>query len=342
MLEGIIGAMNAPVPIDTELEGRFHGVFYGCAVGDALGTPFEGKPISPGTDEETLLRGFIEMPGWPKGQYTDDTMLTLALARSIGEQGGVAGGHIIHEFATLWRKGIIIGAGSATNDAIGNYIYQHKPWDQCGAPIGDAGNGAAMRAAPIGLWYYDDLEAIIPAAIEASEVTHRDPRSIAAAVAVALMTAYAVQADSLDPTDILHLIAGLLLQVDTGISDHVMRLADWIVEPEDEAIRRIVATGQFGPWRGTWAGGITAYAVPTLLISFFCFLRHQDDFGKAVSRAILAGGDTDTSGAITGTLCGALRGSGAIPDHLREGVLNSKDIGAAAGRFYASRFGRTS
>ena len=332
--------MSAPVPINTKLEDRYRGVFYGCAVGDALGTPFEGKPMSPEMDEATLLRDFIEMPGWPKGQYTDDTMLTLALARSIEEHGGVAGGHIIHEFAELWRKGTIIGAGSATNDAIGNYIYQHKPWDQCGAPIGDAGNGAAMRAAPIGLWYYDDLEAIIPAAIEASEVTHRDPRSIAAAVAVALMAAYAVKADSLDPTDILHLIAGLLLQVDTGVSDHVMRLADWIEEPEEEAIRRIVATGQFGPWRGTWAGGITAYAVPTLLISFFCFLRYQDDFGKAVSRAILTRGDTDTAGAITGSLCGALMGSGAIPEHLREGVLNAKDIGAAASRFYSVRFGR--
>jgi ADP-ribosyl-[dinitrogen reductase] hydrolase len=333
--------MSGPISIDTNLEDRFRGVFYGCAVGDALGTPFEGKPIPSEMTSEKLLSGYLEMTGWPKGQYTDDTMLTLALARSIMEHGGVAGGHIIHEFAELWRKGTIIGAGAATNDAVSNYLYQHKPWDQCGAPIGNAGNGAAMRASPIGLWYFDDLEAIIPAAIEASEVTHRDPRSIAAAVAVALMTAYAVHADKLDSADILHLIAGLLLQVDTGVSDHVMRLADWLEEPQDEAVRRIVATGQFGPWRGSWAGGITAYAVPTLLIAFYSFLRHQNDYGAAVSRAILSGGDSDTAGAITGALWGALRGSQAIPAQLREGVLNSKGIGAAAGRFYAARFGRT-
>jgi ADP-ribosyl-[dinitrogen reductase] hydrolase len=332
--------MSGPIPIDTDLEDRFRGAFYGCAVGDALGTPFEGKPIPAGMTPEILLSGYLEMPGWPKGQYTDDTMLTLALARSMMEHGGVAGGHIIHEFAELWRKGTIIGAGGATNEAIANYLYQHKPWDQCGAPIGNAGNGAAMRAAPIGLWYYDDMEAIIPASIEASEVTHQDPRSIAAAVAVALMTAYTVHAESLDPADILHLIAGLLLQVDTGVSDHMMQLADWLEEPEEEAVRRIVATGQFGPWRGSWVGGITAYAVPTLLIAFYCFLRHQDDFGKAISRAIMTGGDTDTTAAITGALWGALRGSQAMPADLREGVLNSKWIGVTASRFFNARFGR--
>ena len=332
--------MNSPIQIEPDLRDRFRGVFYGCAVGDALGTPFEGRPLPEGLDAKELLSGYREMSGWPAGQYTDDTMLTMALARSIADHGGIAGGHIISEFAELWREGSIIGAGAATNNAISNYLYQHKPWDQCGAPIGNAGNGAAMRASPIGLWYFDDLESITPAAIEASEVTHRDPRSIAAAVAVALMTAYAARSDSLEPADTLNLIAGLLLQVDTGVSDHVMRLADWIDEPEEEALRRIISTGQFGPWRGSWANGITAYAVPTLLISFYSMLRHQDDFGAAVACAILAGGDTDTAGAITGALCGALMGAEAIPAHLREGVLNSKDIGAAASSFYTARFSR--
>ena len=332
--------MSEPIPIETDLKDRFLGVFLGCAIGDALGTPFEGKPIPSGLTREELLGGYREMTGWPKGQYTDDTMLTLVLARSIVEHGGVAGGHLIHEFSELWRRGTIVGAGSATNNAISNYLYQHKPWDQCGAPIGSAGNGAAMRTAPIGLWYFDDLEAIIPAAIEASEVTHRDPRSIAAAVAVALMTAFAVRAEKLDAADILHMIAGHLLQVDTGVSDHVMRLADWIYEREEEAVHRIVATGQFGPWRGTWAGGITAYAVPTLLIAFYSFLRYQDDFGAAVGRAIITSGDTDTTGAITGALSGALLGAEAIPPHLREGVLNAKEIVATAAAFYNARFNR--
>ncbi len=313
-------------------------MFLGCAVGDALGTPFEGRPIPEDLTEKELVKGFLQMPGWPRGQYTDDTMLTLALARSIIKQRGVAGGHVIHEFSELWRSGTIVGAGAATSDAVAKYLYQHKPWDQCGAPLGSAGNGAAMRAAPVGLWYSDDTEALVKAAMEASEVTHRDPRSIAAAVAVALMTARALPVERLEPAEALSQVAERVLEIDTGVGDHLQRLADWMVDPEEEAVERIIATGQFGPWRGSWGGRITAYAVPTLLISFYCFLRYQDSYGAAVSRAILTGGDVDTTGAITGALSGALLGAEAIPGHLREGVLDSEEIDRLAVEFHQARF----
>ena len=330
--------MTKPEANETELENRFRGALYGCAVGDALGAPLEGRQIPSDLDAEGLLRGYRRMPGWPIGQITDDTMLTLALARSIGEHGGVAGGHVIAEFAKLWREGTIVGAGAATNEAIANYLYKHKPWDQCGAPLGRAGNGAAMRAAPIGLWYYDDPEALIPAAVEASEVTHRDPRSIAAAATVALVTALAVRGNRLDPKRTLIETADVILHLDPGTGDHILRLADWMEAPEETALKNIIATGQFGHWRGTWNGRITAYAVPTLLISLYCFLRNQENFGTAVSQAILTGGDVDTTGAITGALAGALLGEDAIPAHLRIGVLDSKKIGAAASEFYRARF----
>jgi len=330
--------MDTRSAFKPDLEDRFLGVFFGCAVGDALGAPLEGSPLSPDLDKQRLMSGYETIPGWPKGQYTDDTMLTLALARSIAGHGGVAGGHVIAEFAKLWRDGTIVGAGAATSSAVSNYLYQHKPWDQCGAPLGNAGNGAAMRAAPIGLWYFDNFQGLVPAAVEASEVTHRDPRSIAAAVAVALMTAFAIQTTQLDGKSVLNSIGDIILDIDPGTSDHIFRLSDWINEPEEEVIERIVATGQFGRWRGNWNGRITAFAVPTLLISFYSFLTNQKSFGDAVARAILTGGDVDTTGAITGALSGALLGAGAIPDHLRQGVLNPKEIVAVASSFYRVRF----
>ena len=278
------------------------------------------------------------MPGWPTGQYSDDTMLTLALARSIAKHKGVAGGHVIAEFAELWRTGTIVGAGQATSDAVARYLYQHTPWDQCGAPLGNAGNGAAMRAAPIGLWYYDDLEAITPVAVEAGEVTHHDPRAIAAAIAVALLIAHILRSKGLDAGSTLSDIAERVEKIDTGFCDHLLRLTDWMDEPEEEAVKRIIGTGQFGPWKGSWEGKITAYSVPTVLISFYSFFKYQDDFGGAVSRAILTGGDVDTTGAITGALSGALLGFEKIPRHLREGLLDAGKIDEAAVSFYEARF----
>jgi ADP-ribosylglycohydrolase len=325
--------MEAANPKDRVL-----GVFLGCAVGDALGAPLEGQPLPPGFDQEELLKGFRSMPGWPAGQYTDDTMLTLALARSLAERGGAAGGYIIEEFAELWRKGTIVGAGKATNSAIAAFLYRQVPWDECAAPVGSAGNGAAMRAAPVGIWYFDDLDALVDASVEAARVSHRDPRSVAVAVAVSLMTALAFNSTRLKPGPTLIEIAERVLKIDTGVSDHLFRLFEWFKKPEEDAVERIVATGQFGHWRGTWNGRITAYAVPTVLIAFYSFLRYQDDFSSAVSRAVLTGGDVDTTGAITGALSGALLGADAIPLHLREGVLDSKEIAAAAADFYQARF----
>jgi ADP-ribosyl-[dinitrogen reductase] hydrolase len=59
-------------------ESRFLGCLVGCAVGDALGAPFEGYWEHQLPSREALLGGFAEFEGYPRGQYTDNTQLTLA------------------------------------------------------------------------------------------------------------------------------------------------------------------------------------------------------------------------------------------------------------------------
>src|SRR5438309_11001258 len=65
-----------PMASPPDLESRFLGCLLGCAVGDALGAPFEGYwgHLLPAPD--TLLEDFAEFEGYPRGQYTDDTQLT--------------------------------------------------------------------------------------------------------------------------------------------------------------------------------------------------------------------------------------------------------------------------
>ncbi len=52
------------------------------------------------------------------------------------------------------------------------------------------GNGAAMRMGPLGAYYYNNEDALIISAIESALLTHRDPRGISAAVAMAIAAAY--------------------------------------------------------------------------------------------------------------------------------------------------------
>jgi ADP-ribosylglycohydrolase len=44
----------------AELKDRFVGCLLGCAVGDALGAPYEGLWARSIPDEESLLAGFAE------------------------------------------------------------------------------------------------------------------------------------------------------------------------------------------------------------------------------------------------------------------------------------------
>nr|WP_279579654.1 ADP-ribosylglycohydrolase family protein [Fodinicola feengrottensis] len=66
---------------------------------------------------------------------------------------------------------------------------------------GSWGNGAAMRVAPLGAWFADDLSKVAEQAALSAAVTHTHPDGIAAAIAVAVATA--VAPESLPPRDFL-------------------------------------------------------------------------------------------------------------------------------------------
>ena len=55
-------------------------------------------------------------------------------------------------------------------------------------------------------------------------------------------------------------------------------------------------------------------AEETLAIALYCALRHQDDFTAGIIAAVNHSGDSDSTGAVTGNILGALLGYEAIPD----------------------------
>lgn len=66
-------------------------------------------------------------------------------------------------------------------------------------------------------------------------------------------------------------------------------------------------------------------AEETLAIAVYCALRHQDDFSKGVIAAVNHGGDSDSTGAVTGNILGAWLGCGAIEDRWKRG-LELRDV----------------
>src|ERR1700736_5102940 len=104
---------DSPVP----LRDRFLGCLLGCAVGDALGAPYEGLWSHSIPDAETLLAGFGEFEGYPPGQYTDDTQLSVATVKSILRTRSVSPPDIARSIARLWKHQSVIGPGGACTHA---------------------------------------------------------------------------------------------------------------------------------------------------------------------------------------------------------------------------------
>ena len=315
------------------------GALIGCAVGDALGAPIEGRSRQEIASVEGLTDRYRPLPRrkagsrahYPLGQYTDDTQLTVAIARSLVARGTVDGADIAREFATLWRTGEIVGAGPVADRAVKRLI-EGVQW-QDAAVLDDLPlNGAAMRIAPVALWNCDRLHRLADDVATASVVTHRHPVAIDAAMAVATAVAHAATSCVIETPPFLDAM-GASVQ-NPGFAGHIEELGDWLGSSELAALEAIADTGQRP---GAHGFGIPALAEPTVLASLYAFLRSPGDYVATIDCALRIGGDVDTIAAIAGAMSGAHNGVGAIPGHLVRGVKDSAEIMDLGRRLFASR-----
>ena len=78
----------------NKLEEKYVATLIGCAIGDALGMPVEGLKKEKIQDRVGRVTDFMDSVSpytsrLKAGQYTDDTVLTLAIAESIIEKKGL-------------------------------------------------------------------------------------------------------------------------------------------------------------------------------------------------------------------------------------------------------------
>jgi ADP-ribosylglycohydrolase len=119
-------------------------------------------------------------------RFTDDTVLTCAIAQQLLRGGADAdGGYtaVLQEFFHYYPQA---GYG-------GSFIG----WalDRSTEPYNSWGNGSAMRVSPVG-WAFDDLEQVLAEAKRSAEVTHSHPEGIRGAQATAAAIFLARQKES--------------------------------------------------------------------------------------------------------------------------------------------------
>lgn len=319
-------------------EDQFVGALLGCAVGDALGAPLEGRSREEIAKVADLTAGFHPFRSRSAGQFTDDTQQTVAIAQSIVDAGRVDGAAIAREFAKLWESGEIVGQGPVADRAVKRLI-EGVPWHEAAETDDLPLNGSAMRVSPVGLWNFDQADQLAADATISSIVTHQHPLAIAGAIATATAVVCACTSIKIDTDTFLRLTSESVAGYGAEFASHILALRGWLTLDETAALEAIVAAGGEPPWAKSREGfGIPPTVEPTVLASLYAFLKCPDDYPAAVECSIRVGGDVDTTAAITGAISGAHNGVDAIPGHLVASVKDSAEIRDLGARLFAARF----
>ncbi len=298
---------------------RFAGCLLGQCLGDALGFPIEGHAADTCKHytydiAATWFKGAEPLEDHWTGQYTDDSQLARELVVSLCECGGFDPADYSRRIVLLFQENRIVGRGMACNNAADRLIAG-VPWNQSGEPPPSAGNGTAMRAGPIGLWYHQNPERMMQAAHEQGYITHRDCRCSAGSVAIAGAVALSLLDEVQDTEAFVRELSTWAASYDEGFAGHIRSLQQWISLPPYEAIDEIRDAGKPEGYIDDWPG-ISPFVIPSVLWSLYSFLRYRDSYWEAVSTAVSVGGDVDTTGAMTGAISGAYLGVEALPSHL--------------------------
>jgi len=289
------------------MQNRFHRVLLGQAVGDAIGLPMEG-----------LSRKAIAKRGWMKplrhrffrkrGMISDDTEHMQMTAEALLAGGGDADRF---ERSLAWRMrwwflGFPAGVGLATLRAC------VKLWLGFGyrkAGVFSAGNGPAMRAGIIGVYFSDDTERRNSHLKAAVEITHSDPKALTASRAVCELAArFHEVIQSGDEFSAKELTREVLQEIRGD--DDWLRRCSIAINTEISLLERLKALDC-----EERISGYIYQGVPAIIA---IGMEYRWEYKQCVEEVIEAGGDTDTNAAIMGCLCGAM--ASCIPSDWEAGL----------------------
>ncbi len=297
------------------LADRFQGLLVGTAVGDSLGLPREGLSAEraqrllgpPGRHAFVLGRGMV----------SDDTEHSVLVAQSLIRHPSSAGcfAHRLAWGLRWWLLALPAGIGLATLRSILR-LWLGFPVDRAG--VFSAGNGAAMRSAPIGAFFADDPQALDEYVSISSRLTHTDPRAEIGARAVAMLAAHSVCSSPSERPAAVDLQR--ILQ-EAHLPDRPCAEWDRITAAVRRAVDHHLTVAGFAESLGC-RDGVSGYVFHTVPLAVYAWYHHYGDFRTALESVLLCGGDTDTTGAIIGALAGATVGVAGIPDSWVDGIAD--------------------
>jgi ADP-ribosylglycohydrolase len=292
-----LSPMSQPV-VSVELERALLSLD-GLAIGDAL-----GEMLAYRYDEAAQRIQDDSMPAGP-WFHTDDTEMAIAVVETLRLARGIDQDTLAFYFGRRFDADPDRGYGKMTRMQLRS-VLEGKPWRTASSSAfsgrGSMGNGSAMRVAPLGGYFAEDLLRVCTEARLSSEVTHMHPEGIAGAIAVAVAAAMAWQTremnaekrwDALFQAVINHTPPG---EVQRGL-EKAVPLAGASVEDAARAL----------------GNGALITAPDSVPFAVWCAATHLQDFPGAISAAISGGGDCDTIAAMAGGIVALSTGREGIP-----------------------------
>lgn len=356
---------------------RYVATMLGSAVGDALGWPTEflRRGVRQVSGTALPLRDFVSWQklvggrwwGYPEtiepGAYSDDTQLTLAVARCINDFGSFEPERFAYAELPLWLH-YERGGGRAIKTAAHALVRKNAHWLRNFYRSGETvyqragANGAAMRTLPLALVNLDDDATFLRDCWYDALITHGHPRAIVGALAFGLAVRTALAGEL--PRRINELLTTAVREKQLRVPLEDAEIERWTAEwdrraaskgafiaeftrTEDELLGNLAMIDQARPASaedyylriGALDPATRGSGTATACAALFQLAAHEHAPDEAVIAAVnLIGSDTDTVASLTGALAGAAFGSVAVPARLAERVQDATYLRHTAARMH--------
>lgn len=275
-------------------QDRLLGCILAGAVGDASTSAFEG---TVGQD----------WPGAEPWRLTDDTQLTLATCESIAA-GRKDPESIAAELLRCYRSRRLRGVGASTLKALRD-LHAGAHWALAGRK-GEyaAGNGAAMRVAPLALVTDGCGLSSRQLIRDVCRITHHSEEAYVGGLAVVLAVRQG-------------LWKGTVIKLDSLAE----QLPDSVVR---DRLHSLAACGvEFGVKEAAAKVGSTGYVAESVPLALFsASLVPAHGWMSVFQQLVEVGGDCDTNASITGQVAGAALGLSSVPVWMLERLREREEI----------------
>jgi ADP-ribosylglycohydrolase len=275
----------------------------GLSIGDGFGQRF----FFPWTGE-SAGRDCLPQRPW---RYTDDTEMAMAIVQVLEQSSLIDQDALAARFVARYSADPGRGYGGGAHQLL-RALSTGADWKMESQNLfggsGSFGNGAAMRVAPLGAWFADDVDLTIDQAAKSAAVTHSHIEGRSGAIAIALGAGWAWR------------------WAQAGHVDSTREMLPWIADQlEDSEVRRTIRRAAEIPL-DTWAFDVAGElgcghqisAQDTVAFCLWMAAANMTDYCEAMWTAARVGGDRDTTCAIIGGIVALAVGETGIPVEWRE------------------------